>query len=139
MPIKGYRKEKIMLRFDSYIDSVRDLLAKDLSRESFDYTYRGYSKSTTNLNGDFVLEFDVPGVKEEDLSIDIDQSKNINVLGVRKTEAGSKEFRYKYSFVGADAFDLSNAKAKLIDGVLTLTFYKKSEKPPEKQKILLTK
>ncbi|CAM9133308.1 unnamed protein product [Ectocarpus fasciculatus] len=90
----------------------------------------------------FELTADLPGMKEEDVSIDVDQESGVlTVSGERKSKreekGDGKEGERKYHFVERsygktfrsvrlpEAADSANATAGLTDGVLTVTFPKR--------------
>ncbi|CAN0276069.1 unnamed protein product [Ectocarpus sp. 8 AP-2014] len=90
----------------------------------------------------FELIADLPGMKKEDVSIDVDQESGVlTVSGERKSEkeekGDGKDGDRKYHFVERsygktsrsvrlpEAADTANANADLTDGVLTITFPKK--------------
>ncbi|CAM9443096.1 unnamed protein product [Ectocarpus sp. 6 AP-2014] len=90
----------------------------------------------------FELIADLPGMKKEDVSIDVDQESGVlTVSGERKSEkeekGDGKDGDRKYHFVERsygktsrsvrlpEAADTATANADLTDGVLTITFPKK--------------
>jgi HSP20 family protein len=89
----------------------------------------------------FVLQADVPGVKEADLDISIN-SNVLTVSGSRQApERKEGETYYLYeraygsfsrSFTLPDEANTEAVDAKLIDGVLTLTIGKKAQSKPRK-------
>lgn len=72
---------------------------------------------------DGTMTLDIPGVKKEDLEVSIDNGY-LSVKGKRHNP--EKTYFQKY-YVGKK-YDTEDIKAKLEDGVLTLTFAKKEEK-----------
>ena len=84
------------------------------------------------LNDDksLVYVIDVPGIKESDLTIEV-ENNTVVVKGERKTHNSSLKLHKSFS-VSKD-YNLDNVNAELSDGLLTLTFPLK-EKPPEKIK-----
>ncbi|CAN0044862.1 unnamed protein product [Ectocarpus sp. 12 AP-2014] len=90
----------------------------------------------------FELIADLPGMKKEDVSVDVDQESGVlTVSGERKSKreekGDGKDGDRKYHFVERsygktsrsvrlpEAADTANAKADLTDGVLAITFPKK--------------
>lgn len=92
-------------------------------------------------NEAFILKADVPGVAEGDLDIAV-HNNILTVSGSRQAE-GRQEgdsfalYERQYgsfsrSFSLPDTADGERVEAKLADGVLTLTIYKKAEAKPRK-------
>lgn len=76
------------------------------------------------------LWVDVPGVKVQDLSIDIDMGK----LRVSAARADTKA-SIKHVYVLTDMFDPATATAMLEDGVLNINVKKRPESMPRKVKV----
>jgi HSP20 family protein len=89
----------------------------------------------------FVLQADVPGVRESDLDISVNGNV-LTVSGSRQSEERKEgETYYLYernygsfsrSFTLPDEANLESIEAKLNDGVLSLTIGKKAESKPRK-------
>ena len=84
----------------------------------------------------FVIRGDVPGVKQDDLDIDV-SGNNLTVSGKREEESreeNEKYYRYERSygsfsrtFPMPESADLEHATADLSGGVLTVSMPKKTE------------
>lgn len=120
----------------------------------FDRSWRGpmASESTTTelaefapranieeREGAYLMEFDLPGVKKEDIKIDV-QGRVFTVTGERKREekseyAGYQRYecvsgKFSRSFTLPEGVDPSQVDAKLSDGILRIEIPKsEAEKP----------
>ena len=96
-----------------------------------------------DMGNEIVLEADLPGVKKENIKIDI-ENKFLTISAQRKEEKEEKDAKGNFlrrersygSF--SRSFDISGIKtdeitAKYTDGVLTLTLPKKDKELPEKR------
>lgn len=72
----------------------------------------------------FMLEVEIPGVKKEDLDIQIE--KNIITVKATRNRKESK-FTYERSFRLADDIDTDNIKVSLENGVLSFSLVKKQQ------------
>ncbi|MBO7061113.1 Hsp20/alpha crystallin family protein [Fibrobacter sp.] len=80
----------------------------------------------------FMLEVELPGVKKEDLDIQIEK----NILTVKATRARKDEkFTYERSFRLADDIDTENIKVSLENGVLAFALAKKQQAAARKLSI----
>lgn len=77
-------------------------------------------------SGHYTLLFDLPGVKQEDLEIDVTDGNYLTLSGKRTTpegkyamhERGAGKFSRKFTL--PDAIDISQISAELKDGVLSI-------------------
>jgi HSP20 family protein len=83
------------------------------------------------------LHADLPGVKQEDVEIQIDKGV-LTIKGERKLVAGRGERNtgaFSRAFTLPDTIDVEKIAAALKDGVLTLTLPKRPEEKPRQIKI----
>ncbi|MDG5977803.1 HSP20 family protein [Hydrogenophaga taeniospiralis CCUG 15921] len=127
--------------------STRDPFSTDLFDDAFrnflrPWVARGTSHTPqikielTESNGDYKLKADIPGVRKEDIEINIDENK-VSISAEMKKESEEKkgdrvirsERQYGYasrSFWLDSPVDKGKSTAKYQDGVLELTLPKKA-------------
>ena len=116
-----------------YMHNIFDDLIESFSRDMFQPVLpRLGIEHKKNEKGDLSIAFDIPGVKEEDISIEL-QENQLVVKGERKTDASS--YSVLKSFTIPDGHDTENISTSLKDGVLTLTVPGKPEPVKEVKKI----
>ena len=132
---------------------TRSLTPFNPFQEMADLERRFFSANTPNIfptdiqeTGDaFILKADLPGVKKEDLSIDIDGDR-LSITAQRNTSSEEKDDQgnlircERYSGSLTRSFDISNICADGItaayeDGVLTLTMPKKEAVTPTSRRL----
>lgn len=80
----------------------------------------------------FMLEVEIPGVKKEDLDVQIEK----NIVTVKATRARKEsKFTYERSFRLADDIDTENIKVSLENGVLSFALTKKQQAAARKLSI----
>lgn len=135
---------------------VRDLFAADPFDDAFRNFLRPWASrevaqapdikvDLTESNGDYKVKAEIPGVRKEDIQIDIDDNKVSISAEVKKESEEKKDDRviraerqYGYasrSFWLDKAVDQSKAIAKYENGVLELTLPKKAETSSKRLKI----
>lgn len=92
----------------------------------------------------FVLKAELPGVKREDISIDIN-NKTLTLKGEKKFEEKTEKENYvrversygsfSRTFALSDKVDTENVKATYKDGVLEVILPKKEEAKPREVKV----
>merc|ERR1712086_1243485 len=84
----------------------------------------------------FELRLDVPGVKQEDIDIKIDDDKNLIVKGTRvyETETAKAKAKFKQMFSLEKAVDVDHFSATLKDDVLVVTAPKLNQQLLEKSR-----
>ncbi|MBQ6381307.1 MAG: Hsp20/alpha crystallin family protein [Clostridia bacterium] len=103
----------------------------------------GFKTDIKDLGNEIRLEADLPGVKKENIKIDI-ENKFLTISAERKEEKEEKDekgnfLRRERSYGSfSRSFDVSGIKteditAKYVDGVLTLNLPKKDKELPEKR------
>lgn len=135
---------------------VRDLFAADPFDDAFRNFLRPWASrevaqapdikvDLTESDGDYKVKAEIPGVRKEDIQIDIDDNKVSISAEVKKESEEKKDDRviraerqYGYasrSFWLDKAVDQSKAIAKYENGVLALTLPKKAETSSKRLKI----
>ena len=80
----------------------------------------GY-ESTTDKDGTTHIQIDVPGFNKDNLDISYSDS-NITISG--KNEKLNREFNKTFTFYDYKLRDLTKTTAKIVDGLLTISFPK---------------
>lgn len=127
---------------------VRDLFAADPFDDAFRNFLRPWASrevaqapdikvDLTESNGDYKVKAEIPGVRKEDIQIDIDDNKVSISAEVKKESEEKKDDRViraerQYGYASRSiwldkAVDQSKANAKYENGVLELTLPKKAE------------
>ena len=136
-PFAGNRSMDVFSPFHSLADFERDF---------FSGSSMGPFAADIHDNGDaFVLKADLPGVKKEEINIDIDGDR-LSITAQRNTSKDEKDSdgniirceRYSGSF--SRSFDVSNIRTQDItasyeDGVLTLQLPKKEAEAPTSRRL----
>lgn len=89
----------------------------------------------------FRLAIDVPGVKSDDMKIELEHDGRVlHLTGGRKvkTEKAFEEYKFEKRFTLGRDLDTTKLTAHLANGVLVLTAPKKEKLPPAKQEIAIT-
>jgi len=100
--------------FDSLMDYARGEEAKA-------YTPKSY---LTEKDGVYTLEVELPGVKKEDIQINV-ESNLLKISAIRKRE--DEEYKYEREFHLSNEVDSANIKASSENGILTLALSRKPE------------
>ena len=117
--------------FDRLFEDSFDTMVSDL----FKIPAIGIESKKTE-DGSLLASIDIPGIKEEDISIEIKDSIAY-IEGKRQTATSS--YSVKKAFNIPEGYDTDNIKAELANGVLTLTIASKPlPAPPEVKKIAIT-
>jgi len=82
--------------------------------------------------GEYSVEVELPGVRKEDISVDMDNGV-LSVKALRKR--GEEEIHYERHFRLADEVDTSRIVATHENGVLKLTIGRKPEATPQRIEI----
>ena len=143
-----YRKNQNGVTYDPFRE-MRDV-ERRLFGDPFDGFFTGRELATFRTDvrdqGDkYLVECDLPGFAKEDIHLDI-EGDTLTIKAERHSEYEDKEKQEGYlrceRTYGEDSrsFDVSEIerdgiKAKLDNGVLTLTLPKKQSKPVEKQSL----
>ena len=94
--------------------------------------------------GGYVLTAELPGVKKEDIDIDL-KDNTLTIKGERKAEKKEEKDQYirvessygkfERSFYVSDDIDISKADANFKDGVLKIDLKRKEEAKPKQIKV----
>ena len=125
--------------FDKLEDFLNDFVPNfEQRRESPGWTPRVDVRET---EATFVLDFELPGVKKEDIDINVDMGR-LFLSGERRKEADAMEGgysraerrfgRFSRSFDLPDNVDPDRIEASFMDGVLTLTLAKVEDPSSER-------
>jgi HSP20 family molecular chaperone IbpA len=112
--------------------SERTLNQNSFFDHLFDDRISGLDYKKTD-DGSFVMTVDLPGVKEEDINIEISADNILTVKGERKTATSSCSVQKSLTI--SDEYDPDSIKAELADGVLTLTLSAKIPVSKETKKV----
>ena len=148
-----------MTRFVPFRSPIHDfaLLQNRLNSIFSDFTQNEGGQGESLAAGNFVpavdvyedaqqvvLKLEVPGVKQEDLDINVENHR-LTVKGERKFDSQQKEENYHRierrfgsftrSFTLPQTVDMENVKAQYEAGVLTISIGKKAEAKPKQVKI----
>ena len=133
-------------RFDPFNSIVDDLFKGFLVRPvAYDAPRLSVSVDVAEKNGAYLVTADLPGVKKEDIHVDIDGAQ-VTLTAEVKREQEAKEGervlhtersagRVSRSFTLPQELDEAKAEAKFRDGVLELTLPKKAA--PERKAITI--
>lgn len=94
----------------------------------------------TENDKQFRLAVDVPGVKPENMKIELEQDGRVlHMSGGRKakTDTSYEEYKFDKRFTLGKDLDATKLTAHLSDGVLVLTAPKKEKLPPTKTEIAI--
>ena len=120
----------------NYLDRLFDDAVTSWSRDLFAPNMIGIGiEHKKNEDGSLAVSIDVPGIKEEDIAIEI-HGDMITVNGKRKTVASS--YSISKSFTIPEGYSSDDVRAELADGVLTLTLIAKQIPEKEVKRIPIT-
>ena len=120
------------------------------NNESFNIPKAGVGNTTPAVNiretpDGFYLDFAIPGIKKEDVSIEIDNDL-LTVSSERKDKKEEvdgnytrREFHYssfKRSFILPETVDTTNIKANYNNGMLSIEISKKEEAKPKPKRTI---
>jgi len=139
----------MLVKYDPFKE-LRELEKRifNSSREHGDTTFSGFTPNVNTREDEksYYVEVDLPGVKKEDITIDLNNGI-LTISGERKYQKEIKENDYyrvetsfgkfKRSFSIDDNIDVENIKATSTDGVLNVVIPKK-EKDVSKKTIKIS-
>lgn len=92
-------------------------------------------------DGKFMLSVDVPGIKREDMNVELENDgKVVHISGGRKVvkQGETSETKFSKRFTIGENLDTDQLTANLSDGVLTVTAPIKEEVKPQPKRIAIT-
>ncbi len=129
MPMFTYARPLILSPLDDISSALMDYDSAALTVSED----KPAKKKQGAVSADFRVTLDLPGVKVNDLEINVDQGI-LHISGFRrilsKDGETSKRNRFNYSVQVEDDTDLSQISANLSDGVLVITAPKKARPEP---------
>tara|TARA_R110001583_G_scaffold86905_1_gene226814 strand:- start:470 stop:826 length:357 start_codon:yes stop_codon:yes gene_type:complete len=84
-------------------------------------------------DGNYIFEVEMPGFAKEDVTINIEGARYLNLQG--KTKRRGKEVKFGQTYQIPEKADSATADATLKNGIFRLTFKKKSKHKPKEIKI----
>src|SRR5262245_10774447 len=123
-------------RYDPFGDLVDDFFRGFVVRPGAGTPARGMKVDVAEHNGDYKVVAEIPGVKKEDIKVNIDGDE-VSITAETRVEKEAKDGErvlHSERYVGkvsrafklAEEIDESRASAKYADGVLELTLPKKA-------------
>jgi len=85
-----------------------------------------------NSDGSLILSLDLPGIKEQDLSVELSPDNLLTIKGERKTSTSS--YSVHKSFTIGDQYEPETLRAELKDGVLSIEIQPKKLSPAKESK-----
>lgn len=127
IPVKTQSDSKMSVK--SYFDRLFEDTFDNAFNDLFQIPTGWGIESKKNEDGSLAVSIDVPGIKESDLSIEID--KNILIVrGERKTATSTYKLNKSISI--PEGYDTDQITAELKDGVLSINIIGKPL-PPAKE------
>jgi HSP20 family protein len=150
MLVTRYRPKSQFRDFRRSFDLINSMLnSVDYVKENSDDKY-DFTPAVNTREGEFAyhLELDLPGVKKEDIKVDI-ESDRVVISGEKKLKEELKEDNYykvesyygsfKRSFALPEEADVENIHAESQDGVLEVVIPKLEQSQVEKTKRIKVK
>ncbi len=120
----------------NYFDRLVEDSFATMTQDLFSAPWRAIgTESKKNEDGSLSISVDIPGINEEDISIEV-QDNIVNIKGTRKTATSS--YTVNKSFTIPEGYSSDDIKAELINGVLSLTLKGKPLPEKEVKKIPIT-
>lgn len=144
MLLTKFRNEKDMMNiekeFRKLADSILPFRILDREMDVYENSIWAPLADIVESNDKFIINMDIPGVRKEDIKIQISNGK-LSISGERKSETETKENNYhriersfgKYyrSFDLPEIVKTEDIKADLKDGQLTITLPKAEKVLPK--------
>lgn len=133
VPVVNKSDSKLSMK--SYFDRLFENSFETMVSDLFKVPSIGI-ESKKNEDGSLLASIDIPGIKEENIVIEVKDSI-IYIEGKRQTATSS--YSIKKAFNIPEGYDTDNISAELANGVLTLKLLSKPPPlPPEVKKIAIT-
>lgn len=117
--------------FFNVLDDINLSLLKDFNKETYKEKTHKAPVPVKKEEDHLVYEFDMPGVKKSEVSIEY-RNKFVKIVAASET---AKQRHYSYNFYVGDKYDPKSIDASLTDGVLYLKIDKIKEKEDSNVKI----
>lgn len=116
-----------------------------------DFDFPGFTATGLTVSSDekyYYVEADVPGLKAEEVDVEIDNDGMLWIRGERREESRNEarkyyqraEYKYSYCLPISQEVDLAvEPQASCTNGVMKVVFTKKKQKQPEGKKIPVKK
>jgi HSP20 family molecular chaperone IbpA len=114
----------------TFFESVDDKSNRIEHERNLSNTKRGIEHQTVESDEFYKLLLEVPGIKISDINVNIDNTNTLKVHAVRKMHNGKQIISEQKFFVDKKIANISNAKAVLEDGVLTIQMTKTKPTDP---------
>lgn len=88
-------------------------------KKLFDTNYHWDIEYKKKDDNSLAVSVDLPGIEEQDVSVEVTSDNILQIRGERKTSTSS--YTVTKSFLVPEVYDADNIKAELKNGVLTLT------------------
>lgn len=132
VPVASKSDSKLSMK--SYFDRLFENSFETMTSDLFKIPSIGI-ESKKSEDGSLLTSIDVPGIKEEDLVIEVKDSV-IYIEGKRQTATSS--YLVKKAFSVPEGYDTDNISAELTNGVLILKLVSKPPPTSEVKKIAIT-
>ena len=134
-PVRERSDSKLSAK--SYFDRLFEDAFTTMTQDLFTAPLAGLGiENKKNDDGTWTVSMDIPGIKEEDITIETD-GNILNVKGERKTATSS--YSVSKSLTIPPEYSSDEVKAELDNGVLTLTVAPKQVLQKEDKKIPILK
>lgn len=120
----------------NYFDRLFEDTFSTMTHDLFSVPLAGIGiESKKNEDGSLAVSIDIPGIKEEDITIEV-QDNIVGIKGARKTATSS--YTVNKSFTIPEGYSSDDIRAELVDGVLSLILVGKPLPQKEVKKIPIT-
>merc|ERR1712224_958530 len=131
LPSRAFKKQRVYTRrmFDDDEEDDDLFSTTTFSPASFSSQQQKQGYDLIDNADKFELRLDVPGVKQDDICIKIDDDKNLTVKGTRvyETETAKSKSKFKRMFSLDKAVDVDRFSATMTNGVLVVSAPKRNQ------------